>query len=78
MAQLKVVDKRTSDEKEVCFGDLDFGDVYEDSQGHVCIKIDHAHCIYKADDDGCWLHAFEDTEEVVFPLMASLIIEGRG
>lgn len=76
MAQLKVDDKRTASKKRITFVDLPIGEVYEDGDNFLCIKIDDNHCFY-LNDENYWETIACDVDEVVFPLRATLIIEGR-
>ena len=76
MAQLKVDDKRTASKKRITFADLPIGEVYEDGDNFLCIKIDNSHCLYMRDDD-TWDTAHCEEDEVAFPLRATLTIEGR-
>ena len=78
MATLNVHDKRTASKPRVCFADLPIGEVFEDDDNTLCIKIDDGHCLYKADDDdNIWDVAACYEDDVVFPLRATLVIEGR-
>lgn len=78
MAVLNVDDKRTASKKRVCFADLPVGEVFEDNDNILCIKIDDGHCLYKADDDdNIWDTAACYEDDVAFPLRATLTIEGR-
>lgn len=76
MAQLKVDDKRTASKPRVEFADLRIGEVFEDEDNYLCIKVDDHSCIYK-DEEGDWNTSSYEAEFVVFPLRATLIIEGR-
>ena len=76
MAQLKVEDKRTASKKRITFGDLSIGEVFEDGDNFLCIKIDDDHCLYMSDDN-VWDTATCYVNGAVFPLRATLTIEGR-
>lgn len=76
MAVLNVNDKRTASKKRITFADLSVGEVFEDEDNFLCIKIDGSHCIYLNDMD-LWDAVLCDTDEAVFPLRATLTIEGR-
>lgn len=76
MAVLNVNDKRTANEKRITFADLSVGEVYEDEGNFICIKIDDKHCLY-INDDNAWETTMCYAEEAVFPLRATLTIEGR-
>lgn len=76
MAQLKVDDKRTASKPSVCFADLRIGEVFEDGDNYLCIKANVNSCIYM-DEEGDWNTSVYEAEFVVFPLRATLTIEGR-
>lgn len=76
MAKLNVNDKRTASKKRVTFADLSIGEVFEDEENFLCIKTDGIHCLYMRDDD-TWDTAVCDVDDAVFPLRATLTIEGR-
>lgn len=76
MATLNVNDKRTASKPRVCFANLSIGEVFEDDENILCIKIDDGHCLYMSDDNEWDIAAYYE-EDVVFPLRATLIIEGR-
>jgi hypothetical protein len=76
MAVLNVNDTRTASKKRITFGDLSIGEVYEDGGNFLCIKTDSIHCIYM-NDEKVWDTILCDVDEVVFPLRATLTIEGR-
>lgn len=76
MAVLNVNDKRTASKKRITFIDLSVGEIYEDKDNFLCIKIDNTHCLYMNEDD-VWDTAICNVAEVVFPLRATLTIEGR-
>ena len=76
MAVLNVNDKRTASKKRITFIDLSIGEVYEDKDNFLCIKIDNTHCLYLNDED-VWDIAVCNVAEAVFPLRATLTIEGR-
>lgn len=76
MATLKVNDKRTASKKRITFADLSVGEVFEDGDNFLCIKTDGSHCICLNDMD-LWDTALCDADEAVFPLRATLTIEGR-
>ena len=76
MAILNVNDKRTAINKGTTFDKLAVGDVFEDGCDVLCIKIDAIRCFYMRDDD-TWDTAHCEEDEVVFPLRATLTIEGR-
>jgi hypothetical protein len=76
MAQLKVNDKRTASKPSICFADLRIGEVFEDGDNYLCIKVDDHSCIY-LDEEGDWNTSPYEADFVVFPLRATLIIEGR-
>ena len=78
MATLNVNDKRTASKKRIIFADLPIGEVFEDDDNVLCIKIDDGHCLFRADDDqNIWEVAACYDDDVAFPLRATLIIEGR-
>lgn len=76
MAVLNVNDKRTAGKKRITFADLSVGEVFEDGDNFLCIKIDDTHCLYINDMD-LWDTVRCDVDETVFPLKATLTIEGR-
>ena len=76
MATLKVNDKRTASKPNVYFADLRIGEVFEDGDYHFCIKVDDHRCIYM-DEEGDWYTSSYEADFVVFPLRATLVIEGR-
>lgn len=76
MATLNVNDKRTASKPRVCFANLPIGEVFEDDENILCIKVDDGHCLYMSDDNE-WDIAACYEEDVAFPLRATLIIEGR-
>lgn len=76
MAKLNVNDRRTASKKRITFTDLPIGEVYEDGENFLCIKIDHNHCLYMRDDNE-WDTVVCNVDEAVFPLRATLTIEGR-
>lgn len=77
MATLNVNDMRTASKKRVTFADLSIGEVFEDVANFLCIKIDGTRCLYMNDKDD-WDTAGCNADETVFPLKATLTIEGRG
>ena len=76
MATLNVKDMRTVSKKRVTFADLSIGEVFECEDSLPCIKIDDTHCLYMNEDD-IWTTAVCDVNGAVFPLRATLTIEGR-
>ena len=76
MAVLNVNDKRTASKKRITFADLSVGEVFEDGDNVLCIKLDDEHCLYM-NEDNVWEIASCYTAEAVFPLRATLTIEGR-
>ena len=61
------------------FVNLKVGDVYEDSEGIICIKtsddIVSSNCICYIDDE--WEENGEEVNARVFPLRATISVEGR-
>lgn len=76
MAKLNVSDKRTASKKRVTFADVPVGEVFEDEDNILCIKVDDGHCLYMNEDNKWDIAAYYE-EDVVFPLRATLTIEGR-
>ena len=76
MAQLKVSDKRTASKPRVEFADLRIGEVFENEDNYLCIKVDDYSCIYM-DEEGDWHTSPYEADFVVFPIRATLVIEGR-
>ena len=76
MAQLKVENKRTASKPSVTFADLSVGEVFETEDDYLCIKVDDQNRLY-VDEEGNWYKFLYDADFVVFPLRATLIIEGR-
>ena len=76
MAQLKVDDKRTASKPTVYFANLHIGEVFEDGDNYLCIKVNDRSCIYM-DEEGDWNTSTYEADFVVFPLRATLTIEGR-
>lgn len=76
MAVLNVNDKRTASKKRITFADLPIGEVFEDDGNILCIKVDDGHCLYMSEDNE-WDVAACYEEDAVFPLRATLTIEGR-
>ena len=76
MAMLNVKDMRTASKKRVTFADLSIGEVFEDEDNLPCIKIDSTHCLYMNEDD-IWDTATCYADGAVYPLRATLTIEGR-
>lgn len=76
MATLNVKDMRTASKKRVTFAELSIGEVFEDGENFFCIKIDGVRCLYMRDDN-TWDTAACDVDDAVFPLRATLTIEGR-
>ena len=61
------------------FVNLEIGDVYEDSEGVICIKTSDndidTNCICYVNDE--WEENCEGVNAKVFPLRATISIEGR-
>lgn len=61
------------------FNNLKVGDVYEDSEGVICIKTSDgdidSNCICYVYDE--WEENFEEQTAKVWPLHATISIEGR-
>lgn len=76
MATLNVKDMRTASKKRITFADLAIGEVFEDGSNFLCIKIDDKYCLYMNEDD-IWDTAVVEIDEAVFPLKATLTIDGR-
>lgn len=76
MTVLNMNDMRTASNKRVTFADLSIGEVFADRDYFLCIKIDDIHCLYTSGDN-VWDTAICDADEAVFPLRATLTIEGR-
>lgn len=59
----------------VDFIDLPIGEVYEDNDGRVSIKVDH-HKVFYNNEDGVW-ELIDIVNERALPLNAELVIKRR-
>ena len=75
---MELFDKREPKRTEKHFRDLKCGDVYEDTEGNICIcteiadACDNGKCISWC--DGNWDDYVTGGDELVYPLVASIII----
>lgn len=63
--------------RTVAFCDLNIGDVFQDNEGRVCIKVSHAYAIVRYQEKvNEWQSVRFDFDEHIIPLKAILTIEG--
>ena len=74
-----VVNDRRKNVGGTTFVNLKVGDVYEDSEGVICIKTSDSdvgnNCICFVDDE--WDENFEGQTTRVWPLRATITVEGK-
>jgi hypothetical protein len=72
---MTVIDKRGKP-LTVTFGDLGIGDVFQDNEDRICIKVNHAYAIalYQGSVNE-WQNIRCDFDELIIPLKATLTIE---
>jgi hypothetical protein len=57
------------------FDDLYIGDCYQDDEDHICIKTSRDRCIYFDTAVGQWRSSFENLDELIIPLKATITVE---
>ena len=72
---MNIIDTRKQEREEALFQNLKIGEVYEDKDGYVCIKVSENLCLF-ADEYGIWDRITEGADEKVYPLAVNLEILG--
>ena len=71
---MNVIDTRKQERLETTFNKLSIGEVYEDVEGVIAVKVDDNKCIFL--DESSWYTTSEEGMSVVYPLSTNLEILG--
>ena len=73
---MELIDKRGT-ALTTTFNDLHIGDCYQDDADNICIKTNRDGCIYFDTAVGQWRSAFENLDEPIIPLKATITVERK-